>query len=443
MHVLSYQVRNVLRIADLDLNMEGRNLVLVGGANGHGKTSALVALLMALCGKSGMDYPDISLKEGEDEGSVTVKLSGTEEMHEDEFLTVELMLRRKRGGVIAEEFRVLDSTGAEAPEPRKTLKRLYEMRGFDPLDFERSKPKDRAELLRKLVGLDFTELDRERAEVYAERTGVNSLGKGSKAEMESIDVPEGTPDKALNASELFDQLEQAKKNNTNWRTSGTVLKKMVDMEGKLGEEEARLKARLLQIDEERQQLDAEIDRQEKLCEALQDVDTDEIEDKIRSVDKVNAAVAKKVRREVLSKSVSELRAKSQELSDRIVAIDALKQRRLENAEWPLEGLSLDDAGVLLDGLPFEQASKAQRVMASVNIGMALNPKLRLLVCQDGNDLDNETLSALETALKKNDFQMLLEFVTRSEEDEARCAVVFYEGRPKGVVSEPEAVASEA
>ena len=56
------------------------------------------------------------------------------------------------------------------------------------------------------------------------------------------------------------------------------------------------------------------------------------------------------------------------------------------------------------------------------------------MCEDGNDLDNETLAALEQTLIDNDFQMLLEFVTRSEEDEERCAVVFHEGRPKDMTA---------
>ena len=110
-------------------------------------------------------------------------------------------------------------------------------------------------------------------------------------------------------------------------------------------------------------------------------------------------------------------------------MDEEKQERIQNAKFPLPNLSLDDSGVLLDGLPFEQASKAQRVVASVKIGMAMNPKLRLLVCEDGNDLDDATMQALSDTLKDNDFQMLLEYVTRSPEDESKCAVVFTDGQP--------------
>ena len=53
-----------------------------------------------------------------------------------------------------------------------------------------------------------------------------------------------------------------------------------------------------------------------------------------------------------------------------------------------------------------------------------------MVSQHGNDLGRDQLIALEQICKDEGYQFLLEMVTRSEEDEARCAVVFQEGRVK-------------
>ena len=68
------------------------------------------------------------------------------------------------------------------------------------------------------------------------------------------------------------------------------------------------------------------------------------------------------------------------------------------------------------------------IVASVKIGMAANPKLRLLVCQNGSDLDTDTLEVLDALLKENDFQMIVELVTRTEADEDLCAVVIKDGQ---------------
>ena len=173
MKVLSYEAHNVKAISDIDLKLSGRHLYLVGGKNGNGKTSALDALRMALCGKSGMDYPDVSLKEGESEGWVKVALEPDESDESQKTLNIELLLKRKRNGQIAEVFKIVDGEGDEAPEPRALLKRLYHLKGFDPLAFIRLDRKEKKELLQKLVGLDFTELDKEYDKLFKERTDVN------------------------------------------------------------------------------------------------------------------------------------------------------------------------------------------------------------------------------------------------------------------------------
>lgn len=434
MKLLNYQVHNVCKVSELDLNMEGRNLALIGGGNGHGKTSALRAFLMALCGRSGMDWPDIALKEGEDEGSITVNLSGDAELHDLKGFTVKVTLRRKRGGTVAEDFAVYDSTGEEAPSPRELLKRIYSLRAFDPLAFERSKPKEQQELLRNLVGLDFTQLDEDRATVYKERTVVNAAGKAAVAKLDSVPAVEDPPEREESAQDLFKELEAVQVHNRRLDQKHDELMNLIERETELATQEERLKAKLAEIDMERQNLDGLLEEAQKVLDGEEKLDEEVVREKINNVDKINADFRREQERKELAVEVETLRKQSKDMTNQIKAIDEEKQSRLEKADWPLPGLGIDEKGVVLDDLPFEQASKAQRVLASVKIGMALNPKLRLLVCEDGNDLDNETLAALEQTLVDNDFQMLLEFVTRSEEDEERCAVVFYEGRPKDMAA---------
>jgi hypothetical protein len=111
-------------------------------------------------------------------------------------------------------------------------------------------------------------------------------------------------------------------------------------------------------------------------------------------------------------------------------ITEAKRKSMEQAKWPVPGMSLDEEGVMLNGLPFEQASRAQRIAASVRIGMAMNPKLRLMVSQDGSDCDLDTLKQLEEICREEDYQLIMELVTRGKDDEGLCAVVFEDGQAK-------------
>ena len=92
-------------------------------------------------------------------------------------------------------------------------------------------------------------------------------------------------------------------------------------------------------------------------------------------------------------------------------MDAEKLKQIKDAKYPLQGLSVSDSGdVLLEGLPFEQAASAEQLRASVAIGLALNPKLRVLLIRDGSLLDEDSLALLCKMAEDADAQVWLERV---------------------------------
>jgi septal ring factor EnvC (AmiA/AmiB activator) len=334
-----------------------------------------------------------------------------------------------------EEFRVLDSTGEEAGSPRDLLKSLYAFRAFDPLAFEAAKPKERGEIIRRLVGLDFTGLEQDRKKLFEQRTLVNRDLKAAEARRAAITYPPTTPDERMSIGKLSIDKDMAQENNRNIKENVTKLESLKSQHTKLSEEVKKLEDRLVQIASTMVSLNTSIAEQEDTVRKGVTIDVSAIQAQIEQADTINMAVEKKQTAKKLDAEIQRFSVESEKASVRIEGIDNNKLKMLAEAKWPLPGMSVDEDGVMLDGLPFEQASKAQRVLASVKVGMALNPKLRLLVCQDGNDLDNDTMAVLEQELKANDFQLLLEVVTKSKEDEDRCSVVFVDGVQSG--TEPE------
>jgi DNA repair exonuclease SbcCD ATPase subunit len=437
MKVLNYEAHHVLGVTDIRFDLAGSHLYLVGGRNGQGKSSALNALLMALCGRSGMDWPEMGLKDGEKEGRVTVQLSGSDELHEPERLTVELLLRRKRSGQVVEEFRILDSAGEEAPEPRTLLKRLYAMKAFDPLAFERMDRKGKKALLEKLLGLDFTKENAQHKRLYEERTRVNREGTKFKSQFEALPKHRDVPAEEVSVTALMEELDRrAKVNKANATKRKDLLSanKSLDANGKLIEETkakiTELQRVLFELNQDRERMAKEAAALDAEVLILTDEDEAAVREQIRGADAINRQVRDNQKWKAAKESLDALRKQSEELGDALKAIEEAKEMAIREAKWPVEGLRFDEEGVLFDGRPFEQSSKSQRVLASVKIGMALNPELRLLVCQDGSDLDTDTLTALEEVLKASDFQLLLEMVTRTTEDEQRCAVVIQNGTLK-------------
>ena len=442
MKVLNVAVHNVMAVKDVEFDLTGHHLFLIGGKNGQGKTSALTALLMALCGKRDLDsYPEIALRDGQDEGWVRVDLSGDDELHDEKGFTVELLLKRKRSGQVIEEFRVLDSAGDEAAEPRTLLKSLYDMKAFDPLSFERLDRKQKKALVQKVLGLDFTASDQEFKKKFDERTVLNRQIKAMDAKYDKMPKHSGVPATEVSVTDLMaeeerrnainnanrkqrDELKQFESRALNAETNCSTAENLVrKLEKELDEARAKLVIARNTMTEARQAKQDHADVVAKLV----DEETATIRKQIADSGEINAKVRANLDKEATKRELDGLDKQKQQLESDLEKIKEDQQAQLLAAEWPVEGMSMDEEGLLYNGLPFEQASKALRTRVSVKIGMALNPKLRLLVCQAGGDCDTDTLAELDQILTDNRFQMLLEIVTRGAEDEARCAVIMRDG----------------
>lgn len=170
---------------------------------------------------------------------------------------------------------------------------------------------------------------------------------------------------------------------------------------------------------------------------LVDVDVASLRERLKTVESDNVKARANAKRAETLKEYNRHSEHASELDRQIEGIDKAMQTKMTSAKFPVDGMSLDSEGVLLNGLPYEQASKAERIMAAVDVGIAMNPKLRLFVCQDGNDLDDETIEALDAKLEQHDFQMLVELATRSAGDEELCAVIIKNGEVAKTNPKPE------
>lgn len=432
--IATYEAHNICGLKDARFDLEGRHLYIVGGQNAQGKTSALNAVRMALCGKQGCDYPEMPLRTGAKDGWIRVDLA-------DDLtkagLAVELKLSRKRDGGVVEKFRIVDADGQEVPSPRTLLQRLFSLRAFDPLAFERMNRQEKRETLLKLVGVDLSAFKAERDKLYAERTLVGREGKRLTGKLEAMPVHANVPDKEVSIADLV--AEKDRRAAVNQHNAAQVAK-MTDLEAEL----TRCQKAVSDLDEQIARLmsqqeaarfklmaqEAAVQGHKATLAVLEDQDVVSVQQRIAAADETNRKVRENAAWEAVKAEVEQSRDRWEELAAKMLEIDDRQRRALQEAQWPVEGLSFDEDGVLYKGLPIELASKSERIIVSTRIGMALNPRLRLLVSEGGGDLDVPTIEALDEILRENDFQLILELVTRSDEDEQRCAVVIEDGAIK-------------
>jgi DNA repair exonuclease SbcCD ATPase subunit len=171
LRIIYLEAENVKRLKAVRIKPD-KTLVRIEGRNGAGKSTVLDIISMCLGGEKWV--ADVPLRTGESKGKCFVVL-GTDDRP---VLKAQRRFTAKGGNVLE----VFDAGGNKLASPQAVLNELYDSDlVFEPLEFVRMPPKDQAALLRKLAGLDFTALDQEREQLYAERTRVNRDAKAAAA----------------------------------------------------------------------------------------------------------------------------------------------------------------------------------------------------------------------------------------------------------------------
>lgn len=116
-----------------------------------------------------------------------------------------------------------------------------------------------------------------------------------------------------------------------------------------------------------------------------------------------------------------VRSQAEAMTKAIADADASKAKALTEAKFPLDGLSVGEDGPTLDGLPFEldglpfdQASQAEQLRASISIGAALHPSLGLLLVRDGAYLDEDSLALVAEMATEQGLQIIVERVGKGD-----------------------------
>jgi len=104
-------------------------------------------------------------------------------------------------------------------------------------------------------------------------------------------------------------------------------------------------------------------------------------------------------------------------------IKAQTKAQLAAAKFPVEGLSFDEAGVLFNGIPFPQASAAEKLRVSVAMGIAMNPEFKVMLIRDGSLLDETNLATVAKMAAKSGAQVWIERVGKGKE----CQVIIEDG----------------
>lgn len=411
MKIIALEAENLKRLTAVRIEPDG-NLVQITGKNGQGKTSVLDAIWWALAGTSNVQTTPI--RKGEDQAIINLDLG-------------DLKVRRKfiaqEDGSYTTSITVENGEGARFQSPQKMLDALVGQLSFDPLAFSRMKSADKVQALRSLVpDYDFDAAAAAHKEDFDERTIQNRKAKEAQAAAEAAgrDLPDQIPEPVDTAAEM-QALEAGIAHN----------ERQADLARQRDATAGQVETLMRQITELKSQLTTAEARLEEMPEPEDEIDLAPIRDKIASAKEANAVVQRAAQRDQHAAQAKAAREASEALTQRISDRKQAAQDAIANADLPVKGIEIIDGEVLLNGVPFEQASDAEQLSASIGIAMTLNPDLKVIRVRDGSLLDEDAMKVLASMADEADYQIWIERVDSS----GSVGFVLEDGHLKG--QEPE------
>lgn len=415
LHLVALETSNVKRVRLVRLELGPEGLVVIGGNNAAGKSSLLDSIEWAMAGAAGIDAEP--LRRGAKRGYTQLALRDAE----GRGYNVERSYSEKGSRLV-----VTSPEGEEQRAPQAILDGLCSAIAFDPVAFAALDQDAAAEALRKLVGLDTADLDEERDRLYAERTRVNRDARELGATLERMPYHRDAPAEAISLEALL--ARQAEERAELARRQDHVLA--------VERAEAELERSGRSLVEARQECDRWLrlvaEREAEANEAAKAmsqgvaelaVATQELPPDLEATRAAIAAAG--ARNEMLRDNARRAEVEVQHadaveganrLTLRLDLLDEERRKRIEALEFPVPGLGFDPQGrIVYEAIPFAQASHSEQIRVSVAIGMAANPRLRLLLIRQGASLDETNLALVAEIAREHGYLVLMERVGDGEE----------------------------
>lgn len=417
MNIVELTAENVKRIKALSIRPD-RKPVILTGANGQGKSTALDCILIAL----GKLVPEVPIRAGENKAQVRLDLGE---------LIVERRFTQKGSYLV-----VTDRNGAKMASPQALLDKLYGM-GIDPMAFTRMKPKEQREMLLKVAGVDLAAWETEHKAAYDARTLANRDAAQAKVRYEGMADPEGAaelPESEVSVSDLMASYDAVKER----RKAAEDHAKNVEA-AKADIEAAKQKVSNLerQLAEARDELDATMERSTQIISVKVDNPTDEqiAEAKARcdNADGINRKIRQRQEKAKARKAWEDAQKVADQSEEAVTKIRRKKDAMLEKADFGVPGLSVDDDGVTVGGIPFGQLSTAQQVEVSTVMAMAQNPKLKIIMIREGALIGREIWDKIVKLAADREYDL---FIEKFQEDAGEVGLHIEDGQVVAIDGKP-------
>lgn len=402
MKIILFKTERTKNLKAVEIKPNGD--VILSGKNGQGKSNILNIIMSVLTGNK-LEDP---IKHGEEEAECLIDVG--------EFKVI------KKWTAKGEYIKVVMANGDIKSKPMEFLGGIIGDISFDPLEFSRMKPKDQRDILKKLAGLDFSDIDDAYQDAFKDRSEVNIEIKGIIAQLQGIQVPDPrTPDEEISFKEELDKLQQLRDKR---KAFMDVIKYSNEKQERIQTEEKLIEIREREIRDLQEKIkmgrfNIEIIQKDidniVLPSEVTENEIISVESSLQDIEKKNVAIRAASRYRKLIKESEKVKQEADALTQKLNRLEQDKSTRISNAPMPIIGLSLGDESVMYNGEIFSNLSEGQKTKVSTAISMALNPLLKIIFIRRWADLDSEGKKELTDLAHEKGYDIWAEVVDESGE----------------------------
>lgn len=383
-------VQNLKAVSNQTADFNGCTAIITGG-NNKGKSSFLRSLPDRIRGIK----PEIVLKHGEDKGSAELELTTGERF------TWSFDGKKEKLTYISERNIPASVT--------KDLAKHYFPVVFDVDEFLNAAPKKQKEILQKLTGIDFTEIDRIYKHAYDERTFINKRVAEEEARLVLVDPD--LPDEITSTDELEKEFSGIEAHNLRHKT---VVDGIKEKSSRVEENNLKIEALKKEIEELEAKngvLNSEIEKGNEWLSVDKNkpkTNGQELAATIASTKKQNAEILANNEAKKKREAFDVLKQDAAAADVEVKRIEAEKLDVIKNASLP-DGFGFNEDGITYNGHAFDKAtlSSSSIYIAALKLAALTLGEVKTLHF-DASYLDKNSLADIEKWANENDLQLLIE-----------------------------------
>jgi len=393
--ILNLYVSDVKGIQAIDITPDS-NVVKIKGKNGQGKSSILDSILYGIAGNR--EVPSEAVRHDAEQGIIKIDFGD---------FAIEKIIKKDA----SPKLKITTPEGMTYKSPQTVLREMSSSLSFDPLEFCDMKPEEQRDELAGLLGIreKLNEFIKKYDDLYESRKDAGKTKRLFDSRLK--DTPTALPVSDEELKKMEDEIFRLKNSNTELKIVENEVESLkTKIESNKAEYEEIYK-RLMDIKAENEKLLPKLVELEKKALIMELPSETEIEVKQEEYEKKIASREKQRAYDKAKEDVVEWKDKYDSFTQELDQVKIDINKLASSVEAPIEGLAIDETGIRWNETSLENLSTTEKLKIGLQIIVKQNPKLRVVLIERGESIDEDGMKVLAEIAEKENLQIWIEIVT--------------------------------